>query len=269
MKTSFLFLAAVLFFSTQATAQNFTTVNNDDWCKRNKEYKNGNKDRHCEVWESTISANRDVVSVDAGRNGGIKVEGWDKDEILVRVRVQSWARSKEDARELVRRVEIETGRTIQADTPNSRSKESISVSYHIFVPRNSDLDLEAHNGGIMISEVSGDIKFDALNGGVKLVGLGGDVRGETTNGGLRVELDGDRWEGERLDVSTKNGGVLFLVPKNYNAQLETATVNGSLDLDFPVTLSGRTNRNISVKIGNGGKTIKATTTNGGVKIKHS
>lgn len=269
MKSLFLLLAAVLLLSPQANAQNFTTSDDKEWCEESNEYRNGNREKHCEVWETTLAANRDVIRVDGGQNGGIKVEGWNKNEILVKVKIKSWARSKDDAIDLVRGVEIETGRVIESDVPNSGRKESISVSYHIFVPHNSDLNLETYNGGIMISEVSGDIKFDALNGGVKLVGLGGDVRGETKNGGLRVELDGSEWEGEKLDVRTTNGGVLFLVPEDYNAQLETATVNGSLDLDFPVTVSGRINRNISVTIGNGGNTVKATTTNGGVKIKHT
>ena len=64
------------------------------------------------------------------------------------------------------------------------------------------------NGGISIADVSGRIDFSALNGGVVLKRVGGAVRGSTTNGGLVIELTGDRWDGDSLDVSTTNGGII-------------------------------------------------------------
>ena len=113
------------------------------------------------------------------------------------------------------------------------------VSYEVFVPRRADLSLETQNGGISIAEVNGRIDFTALNGGVVLKRVGGAVRGSTTNGGLVIELSGDRWDGESLDVSTTNGGVIMSVPENYSANLQTGTVNGSVNVDFPVTVQGR------------------------------
>ena len=98
----------------------------------------------------------------------------------------------------------------------------------MFVPRRADLSVETHNGGISIAEVNGKIDFSAVNGGVVLKRIGGAVRGSTTNGGLVIELSGDRWDGETLDVSTTNGGVVMSVPENYSANLETGTVNGSV-----------------------------------------
>jgi len=96
--------------------------------------------------------------------------------------------------------------------------------------------------------------------------IGGAVRGSTTNGGLVIELTGDRWDGETLDVSTTNGGVIMSVPENYSAHLETGTVNGSISVDFPVTVQGRINKELAVNLGAGGATVKAMTTNGGVRI---
>jgi DUF4097 and DUF4098 domain-containing protein YvlB len=141
------------------------------------------------------------------------------------------------------------------------------VSYEVFVPRRSDLSLDTHNGGITISDVKGRIEFTALNGGVVLKRVGGNVHGGTTNGGLVVELAGDRWDGETLDVKTTNGGIVMSVPENYSAHLETGTVNGSLSIDFPVTVQGRITRELAVNLGSGGATLKAMTTNGGVRIR--
>ena len=108
-----------------------------------------------------------------------------------------------------------------------------------------------------------------MNGGVSLKRVGGNVKGGTTNGGLSVELAGERWDGEALDVSTTNGGVSVSIPENYSARLETGTVNGHLSIDFPVTVQGNITKELAVNLGAGGATIRAMTTNGGVRIHRS
>jgi hypothetical protein len=101
---------------------------------------------------------------------------------------------------------------------------------------------------------------------VRLTGLAGDVRGGTNNGGIDVDLDGAVWRGEGLDVHTQNGGVKLAIPADYSARLETGTVNGSLRIDFPVTVQGRLDRDVDTTLGAGGPPIRVRTTNGGVKI---
>jgi DUF4097 and DUF4098 domain-containing protein YvlB len=101
---------------------------------------------------------------------------------------------------------------------------------------------------------------------VHLTRVGGDVRGRTTNGGVDVELEGSTWDGEGLDVETSNGGVKLAIPANYSANLETGTVNGRLNVDFPVTVQGRLDKNINATLGSGGPPIRVRTSNGGVRI---
>jgi DUF4097 and DUF4098 domain-containing protein YvlB len=84
-----------------------------------------------------------------------------------------------------------------------------------------------------------------------------------------VELEGANWEGETLDVKTTNGGIVMSVPENYSAHLETGTVNGHLSVDFPVTVQGRISKELAVNLGSGGATVRAMTTNGGVRIKRT
>ena len=100
-----------------------------------------------------------------------------------------------------------------------------------------------------------------------LSNVGGDIRGETTNGGLTLNLSGDRWDGAGLDVETRNGGITMSVPENYSAALETATTNGRISVDFPITVTGRINRELTTTLGAGGARIRAVTTNGGVRIQ--
>lgn len=239
----------------------------DGWCDEDHGW---DRDRgfYCEVREMTLPANRTVIAVDAEPNGGIYVEGWDRNEIRLRAKVSAHARTDEDAKALVGDVELITDRfAIRAAGPRPVRRQSWSVSYELLVPRRSNVDLTTLNGGIEITGVAGKIEFRTTNGGVHLSGLAGDVRGQATNGGLHIELDGTQWDGEGMNVETTNGGVRLDIPRDYSARLETGTVNGGLEIDFPITVQGRINRRLTTELGNGGKTIRATTTNGGVVIR--
>jgi DUF4097 and DUF4098 domain-containing protein YvlB len=236
-------------------------------CRDNGWYNNrliGN----CEIREQTLAPTGATIGIDGRQNGGVSVKGWDQNQVLVRARVQAAAPTAEEAAALARQIRIETsGAKIFASGPERQRNHQWDVSYEVFVPRRSDLSLETHNGGIAIADVNGRIDFNAVNGGVVLKKVGGTVRGSTTNGGLVVELGGDRWDGETLDVSTTNGGVVMSVPENYSANLQTGTVNGSISVDFPVTVQGQITKELALNLGSGGATVKARTTNGGVKVK--
>jgi hypothetical protein len=222
---------------------------------------------HCEIKEQTLPA-AGAISVDGRQNGGVSIKGWDRNEILARARIQTAAPTQAEADALAQQITIETaGAKIFARGPETRRDYFWSVSYEVFVPRRSDLSLTAHNGGISISDVQGRLEFTAVNGGVALRRVGGTVHGGTTNGGLSIELTGDRWDGEEMDVKTTNGGISMSVPENYSAHLETGTVNGNLSIDFPVTVQGRITRELAVNLGSGGPTVRAMTTNGGVRVK--
>lgn len=222
---------------------------------------------HCELRDSNLPAG--PLNVDAGQNGGIVVEGWDRNEIRVRAIVRGRARESARARELAGQVQVQAGGgRVYATGPEHLRRESWSVSYRINVPRKNDLDLRASNGGITIVNVTGNMRFDTTNGGIRLQDIGGRVNGETRNGGVNVILSGGKWDGEGLDVETSNGGVTLAIPDGYNAELETRTVNGSLRIDFPITVQGDLTgrRGLSTTLGSGGPLVRARTTNGGVKI---
>jgi hypothetical protein len=224
----------------------------------------------CEIREEMFSGN--AIDVDASPNGGIRVIGWDRNDIQVRTRVVASARTEQEARNLAGSVTVTTtGGRVRADGPENRRDEEWWVSFEVRVPGDGRVSLSTRNGGISILDFRGTARFDARNGGVSLANVNGDIRGETVNGGINVDLAGDRWDGTGLDVETRNGGVRMSIPANYSAQLETETVNGGLRIDFPVTFrgnipTGRTRR-IATTLGSGGAPIRVATTNGGITIR--
>jgi DUF4097 and DUF4098 domain-containing protein YvlB len=219
----------------------------------------------CEVREVTIRAPK-MLSVDSTPNGGIRVSGADRKDVLVRATVNAWAEDEAQARALAGEVTVHTEDMIRADGPEQRGRTGWSVSYEILAPRVTDLSLQTRNGGVEIANVRGNLDFETTNGGLRLDSVAGNVRGRTTNGGVDVTLGGKRWDGEALDVRTTNGGVRMRVPEKYSARLETRTVNGRLNIDFPVTVQGRIGREIATTLGAGGPLVRAETTNGGVQI---
>jgi hypothetical protein len=223
----------------------------------------GSKGRYCEMRELAF-APTGSLTVDADRNGGIGVKGSERNDVLVRARVHVWDRTEAEARSLAERIEIRAGDgRVWTEGP---SNNNWSVSYEIEAPRRTDLDLQTRNGGLSVAGVTGTMRLEAHNGGLALDDIAGDVRARTTNGGLKVALTGHEWEGRGLDAETTNGGVKLSIPDDYSAQLETGTVNGRVNIDFPVTVQGSLHRNISTTLGSGGSPIRLRTTNGGVIV---
>jgi hypothetical protein len=265
-------LAAFLGFATLVTAQMQDNRAKTMTCDGdNYRSDRDNRAHHCEIREQTLAA-VGRLSVDPGRNGGVTIKGWLDNQVLVRSRIDTWADTDSDAALLASRVRVDanTGQ-VGSSGPDAQGTNGWSTSYEIFVPQVTDLNLQAQNGGITISDIRGRLEFMARNGGVTLKRIAGDVSGSTMNGGLHIELAGNTWDGRQLEVSTKNGGVTLLLPATYSAHLRTETVNGGLRSDHPAITAQAASRaraqNLDTNLGSGGPLIHVSTTNGGITLK--
>lgn len=234
-------------------------------------YSYNNKVSFKEARELTATAGSEI-NVDARRNGGISVKGENRSDVLIRACIQTMGDTEAEAANLAKNIRIEMGSQIRA--VNDSDENHWSVSYEILVPRNSNLNLTAKNGGIAVRSVEGNIEFTTQNGGVSVKDAAGDVKGKTTNGGVSVELSGTNWRGNGLDVETTNGGVSLKIPENFAARIETGTINGGFRSDISaLSISddgngghGRTKKQISTDLNGGGASIRVVTVNGGIKI---
>ena len=204
--------------------------------------------------------------MDAGQNGSISVTGENRRDVQVRATVHAWGDDEAEAERVAGAVNVRSDGVLRAEGPEQRGRSGWSVSYEVLAPREIDLTLETHNGGITVADVRGELAFEARNGGISIDSVAGNVRGRTTNGGVDATLAGDTWDGAGLDLRTTNGGVRLRVPDDYSARLETGTVNGGIDIDFPVTVQGRIGREFSTTLGDGGPLVRAETTNGHVRV---
>jgi hypothetical protein len=263
--------ALLLGLSSPLSAQRVSFDDDARWlddCRSGNRTRDDDRGRACELRAVPVRLTGRSIEIDGRQNGSIRVRGWDGDSVRVTARLQANAGSDEDARNLLKEVRIiADGRRVRAEGPSEwRSREGWSASYVVLVPRRFDLSLEAMNGALGVDGVSGRLELQTTNGSVALTDVGGDVRARTQNGSLNVQLAGRSWEGAGLDAETQNGSVRLAVPENFAAQLETGTVNGSIHTDFPVMVQGRISRRLSLPLNGGGKTIRALTTNGTVRI---
>jgi hypothetical protein len=252
---------SALLVASAVNAQDESQCNEGNWWG----WRNGPRGRVCEVRDLTVPA-RGTLSVDAGPNGSIRVTGETRRDVQIRATVQAWGRDQAEAQRIASAVNVRSDGGLRAEGPSQEGRTGWSVSYELLTPREIDLSLQTHNGSIAIADVRGDLSFRARNGSIGLDGVAGNVRGRTTNGGVSAELTGRTWEGEGLDLETTNGGVRLRIPEDYSARLETGTVNGGIDIDFPVTVQGRIGREFSTTLGRGGPLVRAETTNGQVRV---
>ena len=243
---------------------------NREFCSQNN-WNNGDKVSFSELRELSLPASG-KVDVDGARNGGISVRGENRSDVLVRACVQAWGSTDEAARSLASSIRINTSGVIKADG----AEENFSVSYDIRVPRNTNLNLKAHNGGLSIKSVDGSMDLSTSNGGISVYDAAGDVRGRTTNGGVSVALVGNGWKGSGLDLQTTNGGIQLAIPSNFAANVEAGTVNGGFSSDIPElnvatddqkgSYGHSRSKKINTTLNGGGANIRLVTTNGGVRI---
>lgn len=239
--------------SAQVTLE---TVPDREWCDEGR----SSEEQYCEVREATWPATGATLTIDASPNGGIAVEGWDRNEVRLRVKVVAEAGTVAAAQSLVKAVRIETEGVIRA-----RTSGRAWASFRLDVPRGAALDLTSQNGGLHLRGLTGTVEARTTNGGVHLEQMAGRVTARTTNGGVHVQLSGHEWDGEQLDVTTSNGGVHLEIPADYNAHLLTGTVNGGIHA--PRALQGRFDgKRLDAELGRGGALIHVETQNGGLHL---
>ncbi len=247
-------------------------TDDDRWLRecRRDHYGSDDREQYCEVRHTGFKPNSGALTIDPDENGGVEITAWDRDSVAVTARIQSGARTEDDARDLAHQVKIEAaGSTVRILGPSSGRHQHWGASLVLMVPRKIGLRAETANGPLSVEGVSGTMELSSQNGPLSLRQIGGDVRARVENGPLAVTLGGTSWEGKGLDAESVNGPVELRLPEGYNAELETGTVNGPMTLGMPltVTLSGRVRDRIHTTLGKGGAPVRVVTTNGPITIQ--
>ncbi|HVR40491.1 MAG TPA: hypothetical protein VMU84_15450 [Thermoanaerobaculia bacterium] len=145
----------------------------------------------------------DVLKVRAGDEGGVSIRGWDRSIARLTICKCAVGQTKLLAQRTLGSVSVSLrpGEII-ATGPEINETQVWWVHMILFVPKASNLDVEAENGGIAIRNMSGHVNARATNGGISLAQSAGDHKISTRNGGISL----DRITG-RVDATTQNGPI--------------------------------------------------------------
>ena len=239
-------------------------------------------DQEARVAEEHLTAPRSAVPlhVEAARNGGIEVVGWDGADYSIAA--CKAAATDSQLKEISVSVK---DNNVTADGPGG---SDWTVYLIVKAHKDSNLNINAHNGPIALRRVSG--KFDARsvngpisvedcsgdigartqNGPISMSGRGGNHELETQNGPISVALAGNRWGAGKVNAHTQNGPLSLEVPKEYQSGVRVEMSGHS-----PVTChaaqcskSSRTwdDENRYIEFGDASPAIHMSTVNGPVSV---
>jgi hypothetical protein len=127
-------------------------------------------------------------------------------------------------------------------TATAKSKErttdwrnSLNISFKVFVPKNVSTDLSTSGGSISLTNLSGNLQFSTSGGSLNIDNVSGKVDGRTSGGSINLENSKDD-----IELTTSGGSINA---KNCDGKLRLSTSGGSLDLkdlkgDIRATTSG-------------------------------
>jgi hypothetical protein len=225
-------------------------------------------------WSGTLAAGR-TLEIN-GVNGSIVAEPGTGNRVVVTA--EKTGRKHDPALVKIEVHEDGDGITICAEYPGESSpcrpvgfsfKErasDVEVDFHVSVPAGVKFTANNVNGEVHVRGLSGLVKARTVNGGCDIE-TSGSGQASTVNGALHAAI-GRMGPSDELSFHTVNGAITLRLSADANAEFSSSTVNGSIQSDFPMTLSsGWGPRHASGTIGRGGARLRAHTVNGSIRLE--
>jgi putative adhesin len=229
-------------------------------------------------WHGRIAAGQ-AIEV-KGVNGGVEARRASGSEVEVTA-VKRGRRSNPDDVQ-VQVVEHGGGVTICAVYPTPRGESAnqclpgeggrmntkdndVSVEFVVSVPDGVNFVGRTVNGEVAARDLPDDAEVQTVNGDVT-VEAGGHTLARTVNGSIQARMGRADWSGE-AEFATVNGSITLALPAGTGADVEAHTVNGDIQTDFPLQVTGRfSKRRLSGSIGGGGRKLSLATVNGAIHL---
>jgi hypothetical protein len=151
----------------------------------------------------------------------------------------------------------------------------VTVDLNLRVPRNTSLHLNCVNAGdIEVKNVAGEIDVNNTNGAVTLTDVSGSVVAHSLNRDVLVTFNKVA-PLKAMSFSTMNGDIDVTFPTNLKANVEMKTNNGEIYTDYDIKLQEKPRRIVEKNSGGKGgkyqikieKTLYGTINGGGPEIQ--
>jgi DUF4097 and DUF4098 domain-containing protein YvlB len=142
------------------------------------------------------------------------------------------------------------------------------------------------DGNIEMRNVRGGVTLNTGDGRIDATGLDGSLRAETGDGRIRINgrfdvldirtgdggIEAAATEGSKAEsnwtLKTGDGDLTLRVPESISADVELLTNDGHIDLNMPVTVSGRTGtREVRGRLNGGGRLLSLKTGDGSIRLE--
>lgn len=223
-----------------------------------------------------------ILRVRANENGGMQIQGWDKDVYSVSL----CKAAAHDSQTLLSQVKlsVQHGEVTVAGMPRGND---VTAFLLVRAPKAAALDLEVDNGPLALYRVDGKVTARATNGPVSAEGCSGEIdlstengpvssednRGKlrlrAENGPIGVDLDGDTWNGSGLDAHAENGPVTLRIPHGYkSAVVVESDGNGPFHCSSICSEGRKTwdDRKKRVEFGSGPTMVRVSVVNGPISV---
>jgi hypothetical protein len=226
-------------------------------------------------------------------DGSVKVQSWDRSEVLVEIEKRGPDREMASAIEVTA---TQDGNRIdvRAHEPNSTREfvgignvQSASVSFNVSVPRSLTLTAQTGDGSINLENLSGASSVRSGDGSIRGTRLTGDitartedgsiflegalaaVRAETGDGSVVIEADDGSAMKSDWNISTGDGSIVFRVPDGFDAEIDAASRDGSVGgeltgLQHERTENGR--ESLKGRLGSGGHRVTIRSGDGSIRV---
>ena len=226
-------------------------------------------------------------------DGSVKVQSWDRPEVLVEIEKRGPDREMAAALEVTA---TQNGDQIEvrAHEPKGSREfagignvQSASVSFTVSVPRTLKLTAQTGDGSLSLDDVGGTISLRSGDGSIRATSMAGDVtartedgsihvegaiaalRAETGDGSVVVEADeGSAMKGD-WNISTGDGSIVFRVPASFDAEIDATSGDGRVrgevtGLEHEEMENGR--ESLKGRLGSGGHRVTLRSGDGSIRV---
>lgn len=231
-------------------------------------------------WRGRLAAGKRLEV--KGVNGDVRAVAASGGEVIVRATKRADDSDPEEVK--IEVLEHEGGVTICAvyPTPPRARRENICEAGDSWHTNTQNNDVRVHfdvqvpagvlfhgqtvNGEMSAEGMTADVNASTVNGSVRVTTTG-FAEASTVNGSVYAQMGKANWTSE-LEFSTVNGGITLILPASLSTEVRASTVNGDMESDFPMTVSGRFGpRRWRGTIGQGGRSLHLSTVNGEIRLK--
>lgn len=149
---------------------------------------------------------------------------------------------------------------------SSTENNDVVVDFEVQVPAGVMFNGQTVNGQMSAEGLKADVRASTVNGSVRVTTTG-LAEASTVNGSVYAAMGRADWKDD-LEFSTVNGGITLVLPGKLDTEVRASTVNGDIETDWPLMVSGRfNNRRIRGTIGAGGRQLSLSTVNGEIRLR--